>query len=256
LSKEWGVPYVVTEHTGPFSKVVNSTFKRISVKKIMENANAVLAVSNHLKNEILNNKIQPQRIEVTYNPVDTELFLMKENKHYKNIVFAGRMDENKGALRALKAFHLFYKANTDWTLTFCGEGIEMNSIKQYVKDEDLKEVIIIKGMLKEEEVAHEFQQADIFISPTQYESFGLAIAEAMSCGLPVITTITTAPPEYVNDSCGILLDVDNIEEMAEALSNMVANLDKYDANSIRASIVNQFGVSNFGQRLLSIYKSL
>ena len=111
-------------------------------------------------------------------------------------------------------------------------------------------------MLNEKEVAAEYKQADLFISPTQYESFGLSIAEAMSCGLPVITINTTAPPEYVNDLSGILLDVNDIENLASAMTTIVRNLENYDAKKIREQVVNQFGVSNFGQRLLTIYKSL
>lgn len=256
LSRKWKIPYVLTEHTGPFSKVINSSYKKYKVKNVMENANAVLAVSNHLKNEILSNGIHPKRMEVTYNPIDTDLFQLKEKKLFKNIVFAGRMDENKGALRALKAFEIFQKIHADWTLTLCGDGKEMVAVVEYVKSHQLENSVIIKGMLSEKEVATEFHQADVFISPTQYESFGLSITEALSCGLPVITTNVTAPQEYVNVSNGILLEVNNIEKMAEALIKMVENLENYNSEKIREQVVHQFSVSNFGQRLFTIYKSL
>ncbi|MCO6499343.1 MAG: glycosyltransferase [Vicingus serpentipes] len=256
LAVAWDVPYVLTEHTGPFSKVVNNPLKKFAVKRIMSNANAVLAVSEHLKREILANKIQLKRLEVTYNPVDTELFQLKKDQLYKNIVFAGRMDENKGALRAVKAFELFYKDHPDWTLTLCGGGREMQLIQKYILTHQMDKVVILKGMLSEEEVAAEFQQADIFISPTAYESFGLAIAEAMSCGLPVITTNQTAPPEYIDASSGILLNTNDVSEMAKALSLMAENIHQYNQQKIRRQIVTQFSVSNFGERLLTIYKSL
>lgn len=256
LSKKWKIPYVLTEHTGPFSKVVNSIYKKYKVKNVMKNASAVLAVSNHIKTEILSNGIHPKRMEVTYNPIDTDLFQLKENKSYKNIVFAGRMDENKGALRALKSFEIFQKIHTDWTLTLCGDGKEMVAVVEFVKTHHLNNSVIIKGMLSDKEVAVEYQKADVFISPTQYESFGLSIAEALSCGLPVITTNTTAPPEYINASNGILLDVNNIEHLAKALISIVENLDNYNSAKIREQAVHQFDVSNFGERLLNIYKSL
>lgn len=256
LAKHWKIPFVLTEHTGPFSSVVKGKIKHFWVKKIMQNANAVLPVSEHLKNEIITNKIHPKRIEVTYNPVNTELFKLKKDSLFKNIVFAGRLDENKGGLRAIKAFHIFYKINPDWTFTLCGDGREMNAIKQYVAEHHLENNVIIKGMLSENEVATLFQASDVFISPTQFESFGMAIAEAMSCGLPVITTNTTAPKEYVTKNNGILLNVNSVEEMAKALSYIITNLHQYNAEKTREQIESRFAFNNFGQRMLTIYKSL
>ena len=256
LAKYWNIPFVLTEHTGPFASVVKGKVKHFWVKKIMEKAAMVLTVSNHLKNEIAENKIYPKRIEVTYNPVNTELFKLKKDTLFKNIVFAGRLDENKGGLRAVKAFHIFNKINPDWTFTLCGDGREMDAIKQYVTIHQMERVVVIKGMLNEEEVAAIFQASDVFISPTQFESFGMAIAEAMACGLPVITTNKTAPKEYVTKNNGVLLNVDDIQEMAKALSDITSNLHQYHAENSRTQIVNQFGFNNFGQRMFSIYTSL
>lgn len=256
LANFWNIPFVLTEHTGPFASVVKGKIKHFWVKRIMEKAHVLLAVSNHLKNEIEASSIFPKRIEVTYNPVNTELFKLKKNVLFKNIVFAGRLDENKGGLRAVKAFHIFNKTNPNWTFTLCGDGREMNAIKQFVAAHKLESVVKIKGMLSENEVAAVFQTSDVFISPTQFESFGMAIAEAMSCGLPVITTNKTAPKEFVTKNNGVLLNVDDVEEMAKALTEITTNLHQFNAENSRAQIVNQFGFVNFGQQIFSIYKSL
>jgi glycosyltransferase involved in cell wall biosynthesis len=256
LSKLWKIPCVLTEHTGPFSSVVEGKIKYFWVKRIMEKVDVVLTVSNHLKNEILETNIHPKKIEVTYNPVNTELFRFKKNILFKNIVFAGRLDENKGGLRAIKAFNIFQKNYTDWTLTLCGDGREMQAIQQYISINKLENSVFIKGMLSEEKIALAFQQADIFISPTQFESFGMAIAEAMSCGLPIITTNKTAPKEYVTKVNGILLDVNDVEAMANALSEIANNLHQYNAENSRNQIVNQFSYNNFGKRIFSIYNTL
>ena len=256
LSKEWNIPYVLTEHTGPFSKVVEDSFKQFWVKKIMESADAVLAVSNHLKNEILESKIQPKKIIVTHNPVNTDLFKPKTGSGFKNIVFAGRLDENKGGLTAVKAFHKVLPELEGWTLTICGDGREMEPIMQYVRENQLEDKVIIKGLLSEEEVADAFSKADGFISPTLYESFGMSIAEAMATGLPVLTTNRTAPQEYVDESSGILVDTSDVDEVAKGLAKLINQLNQYDAGSIRNKVVEQFSVSNFGERMYSIYKSL
>ena len=74
LAKFWNVPFVITEHTGPWSAISSRPALLARVKKILEQADLVMPVSHHLENEILESAIHPSRIEVLGNPVDTEYF--------------------------------------------------------------------------------------------------------------------------------------------------------------------------------------
>jgi L-malate glycosyltransferase len=256
-SRKNNIPFVITEHTGPFSKVISNPLKKLWTKFIMEKANAILCVSAHAKEQILTSGITPRKTEIIFNPIDTTLFQKVEKKMLtKNMIFVGRFDQNKGALRALIAFHQFNKTNPDWTLTIVGNGKERKQLLQFIEENDLHQHVILKGFLSPKLLAEEFNNADFLISPTLHETFGLVIAEAMACGLPVITTNKTAPKELVGDDCGILIDPNNKEELLLSIQAMEKTIKNYDSNLIRDKIVNRCSVSNFGKRLFTIYQSL
>ena len=257
LSKRLNVPFVISEHTGPFSKVSNSFVKRNWAKYILNKANKVLTVSNHLKQEILDIGVHQSKIEVTYNPVDTNLFTLKENKILiKNILFVSRLEPFKGGLRTLKSFHQLLQKEGDWNLTICGEGVEKQAILQYITKNKLKDKVTIKGTLTKKELAKEIHKAAFLVYPSLHESFGLIPVEAMSCGIPVICTNQTAPKEYINAANGLLVHPNNIDEIAQAMQTLINNLSAYDAGNIRKQIVERFGFDNFGKNLIKIYSNI
>jgi len=256
LAKKLRVPFIITEHQGPFSMTSDSFWKLRWTRFIMQRANAVLTVSNHLKEEILTANIHPKKIVVTHNPVDTDLFQLKTNTATtNNILFVGRLDEFKGALRCVKAFHKITAQYPLYTFTIVGDGEDMLPIKSYIESNpSLKSKIYLKGSMSKAAIAAEMQVADFFIFPSRHESFGLVIAEAMSCGLPVIAGNQTAPKEYVTKDCGILIPPDDIDAMATAMQQILNNDSAYQANAIRQHIVSNFSFAVFGKRLQTIYQ--
>lgn len=256
LSRKKSIPFMITEHLGPFSVVTNSLWKWRWTKRIMQKADAVLTVSEHLKHEILDSGIRPASVQVTYNPVDTSLFALKENTRTRNILFAGRLDPFKGALRCLQAFDQVAAAHAGWTLTIAGDGEEMPALKAYLAEHpDLQVRVFLKGHMLKEALSAEMRKADFFVFPSRHESFGLVVAEAMACGLPVIAGNLTAPKEYVNAENGLLVPPDNVEAIAAAMWQMIDTAHAYDAAAIRGQVEARFGFENFGKKLAAIYRS-
>ena len=255
LAKKLRVPFIITEHQGPFSMTSDNFWKLHWTRFIMQKANVVLTVSNHLKEEILAAKIHPKKIIVTHNPVDTDLFSLKINtKTFNNILFVGRLDEFKGGLRCVKAFEKIISQHLQHKLTLIGDGEEMLPIKNYIEqNEVLKSKIHLKGSMSKAEIALQMQEADFLVFPSRHESFGLVIAEALSCGLPVIVGNLTAPKEYVTNDCGILIPPDDISAMANAMQQLILHHISYQPISIRHYIINNFSFEIFGQRLKTIY---
>ena len=256
IAKKLQVPFIITEHQGPFTMTTNSFWKLRWTRFIMQKADAVLTVSNHLKEEILAANIHPKKIIVTYNPVDTDLFQLKTNTAItNNILFVGRLDEFKGGLRSLKAFHKIMPNNPQHTFTLVGDGEEMQAIKNYLDiNPYLKAKVGLTGSLSKAKIAKQMQSADFFVFPSRHESFGLVVAEAMSCGLPVIVGNQTAPKEYVQTDSGLLVSPDDLEAMANTMQQLINNLSTYSSSVIRQHMVDGFSFSVFGKRLKAIYE--
>lgn len=257
LGKAWQVPAIITEHQGPFTMISDSFWKLAWARRTMQRADAVLTVSDHLRKEILASRIHPKTIHVTHNPVDTALFVQKPDRTYRNILFASRLDVFKGGLRTLKAFHHMAEANPDWKLTMVGDGEEYGAIEAYMRQHpELQSRVYLKGKMTKAEIAREMAEADFFVFPSLHESFGLVVAEAMSCGLPVIATNKTAPKEYISADSGILVPPEDVDAIAGAMQKMIQTHASYSASAIRGAVIERFGFENFGKKLNAIYQSL
>ena len=256
ISKKLKIPFVVTEHTGPYSSILNSWLKSNISKFVFNKAAKVLVVSEHQKNELLKLGITKEKVEVSFNPVNTDVYKLTTVSDSKNIAFVSRLDEFKGALRTLKAFHKLVEKYPNYILTIVGEGEEFNVINEYINSNNLNDKVILKGTLTKPQIAEVLNKSSFFVFPSRHETFGLVVAEALSCGLPVICTNQTAPKEFINEQNGILVHPDSVEEMVNAMEEMIKNRTQYDAVQIRQQIEERFGLDSFGKKLIEIYQKI
>jgi glycosyltransferase involved in cell wall biosynthesis len=258
LGRRLGVPVVLTVHTGPFQKLLRRRTTRWLTRRTLERVDCVCPVSEDLRHQIEDAGIRPNRTDVTYNPVDTELFVSSTRKESpRRIAFAGRLEEYKGGLRVVKAFAEIAERWPGWTLSIGGDGPERTAIQEFLDDNPgLYGRVDLLGECTKSELADLFAFSDFFVYPSRHETFGLVLAEAMSAGLPVIGPNCTAPPEYIDPRSGLLVPPDDLEAIARAMEQMLQTLSSYDRAAIRERVVQRFGFASFGRRLLDTYLSL
>lgn len=255
LSKILKIPFIISEHTGPFSKISSSFIKKRLAKFFITNSAGILTVSNHTRNEIQLGIGQKDKIMTSYNPVDTELFSINRSGKTNRIVFAGRLEEYKGAMRVLKAFYSLRDLFHNWELVIIGDGPEKINIENFLRTNIINNVILT-GQIDKSEIASIMGSSRFFVYPSEHESFGILIAEAMSCGLPVIVGNITGPLEFVDEYSGILIDPKNIDEITSSMEFMMNNFKNFDPVIIRNKIVSRFGLSVFGNYLNKIYNDV
>jgi glycosyltransferase involved in cell wall biosynthesis len=259
LADHWSVPIVITEHTGPWSAIASRKMVFRRAKSVMEKADILLPVSNHLKNEILQSGIQAKRVQVTGNPVDTELFSLRTNNltAHRNMLFVGRLDEFKGGMRTLKAFHSICDKLPEWTLTIAGEGVEAEVILEFIYRHNLQDrVDFHRGFVSREDLPGFFHRASLLVFPSIFESFGLVGAEAMATGLPVVITNRTGPVDYFGEGCGIQIIPESEKSIADGMMQVVKNIDQYNPAFIRAQISERFSIDKYANTLDGVYRSI
>ncbi len=247
-------PYVVSEHTGPFSRISNNTWYAYLARKTYQSAQAILTVSHYQKQQLVNFGIPAEKIIVTYNPVDTALFKPDEKvEKKKQIVFISRLDAFKGAMKCVSAFARILPENSDWQLVICGEGEEKQSIEQFVADNNLQDNVQLLPMQTREQMAKLFQASAFSVFLSLHETFGLVAAESVACGTPILCSNTTSLPEIISPKEGVPVNPEDEEEITRGMQYLINNYTRFNPLELHQSIEKRFGLQTFGRKLEHIY---
>lgn len=136
----------------------------------------------------------------------------------------GRLEEQKDQITLIKAFSRIASQFPDWNLRIIGEGSLRSFLKNQIETLNLDDRIALPGATSE--IDTEYANADIFVLPSLYESFGLVTAEAMSYGLPPIGfEDCPGTNELIQDGVnGILVNSSNrIRNLADAMVVLIEN---------------------------------
>lgn len=180
------------------------------------------------------NKIDPKEYFVVPNGIDINRFessgkIIKEWKRdgKKIILFTGRHDKRKGLDDLVNAFAIAKKDYQNVRLIIAGEGHETKKIKKLVFSKKIPDVDFY-NFFSETELAKVYRTCDIFVSTSKYnESFGRTLAEALSCGTPVIATKIEGILEWLdNKPFARLADPENPQDLSEKLLELLKLSDK------------------------------
>ncbi|MEH7255644.1 glycosyltransferase, partial [Neobacillus niacini] len=101
---------------------------------------------------------------------------------------------------------------------------------------------------------YQMQQCDAFLLPSAHETFGVVYIEALACGKPVIGAKNGGADGIINQTNGILIDVDNITQLISAMKTIYGNIDNYNNIEISKGCISNFGQKIIASRLLDIYE--
>ncbi len=138
------------------------------------------------------------------------------------LIIVARLVQQKGHCYLIEAFSKAFEKNQDLRLLIVGDGELKNTLQSQVKEKKLNHVIHFTGYRKN--IPDMLQASDIFVHPSLWEGFGLAILEAMACKAPVIATRVSAIPELVeNNESGLLVPAKDTEELEQAITLLSAD---------------------------------
>ncbi len=251
------IPYIVTEHSTIFfsRKIlfpVKSLFNLVSRK-----SKFILPVSDGLKEKMELLGIKGNYIKVP-NVIDTEIFCpIKKEKTDEIVRFLhiSSFHENKNIPGILRTVKKLSQIRSDFVFTIAGDGnlnkvIELKD-KYNIEDKYLK----LHGKLEEHEVAEFIQANDVFVMFSNFETFSIVIAEALACGLPVITSDLPNVPEFEGSNGVYIVEPRDEQALLNAMIYMINNHSNYDKNKLHEFVVKNFSNEVVGEKLLKIYNS-
>jgi N-acetyl-alpha-D-glucosaminyl L-malate synthase BshA len=203
------------------------------VKLSIEESDGVTAVSRFLKEKTLTNYHIDAKIEVINNFIDTKLYKPVCNTKFKNhvapngekiLIHTSNFRPVKRVCDTIKILEIVNK-KIPTKLLLIGDGPDRSKCERSVKEKGLDKQVIFMG--KQDGLEDLLSVGDIFLMPSQSESFGLAALEAMACGLPVISSSVGGLPELiVHNKTGYIAEFGDVERMAKYTLELLSNEKK------------------------------
>lgn len=179
----------------------------------------------------------------------------------RTVLYLSRIHPKKGIEILVEAWLLLSPSlRSTWKIIIAGNGDDdyMQSIKKLISSQKLNSEIEIVGPKFGKEKLDCYLNANLFVLPTYSENFGVVIAEALACGVPVITT-KGAPWEDLNShKAGWWIEI-GAEPLAEAF-NKAMNVSDYErfrmGKNGRSLVENKYTITSAAKQMIELYKWL
>lgn len=254
-SEKFGIPFNIVEHSSRIEKKINQVYYGKKIKRAYKSSIYSISVSDYLKNKI--KKYIDEDIIVVPNIVNTKQFNITKPKETEvpTMVTVGILDyrDKKGYLVLIDALEILHKKKIDFNCLIIGEGPNYENVQNIIKSKGLSKKIKLLGRVSNTELPKFYNSSDFFVSTSYVETFGVAILEAMSCGLPVVSTKSGGPEEFISSEIGLLCEV-NKEDIASKIMKMIKNYNKYNQERIRQKVLDEYSEEYYINQMKCIYE--
>jgi len=248
LSAERGIPFVITEHMGPFPLPVYARSDgglQPYIREPLERAHARIAVSPTLCERIASFGIP--RPAYVPNLVDERLYHPVPSEAGGKFVFFTlcQMEEVKGIPDLLLAIRTLLdrlpeadRARLEWR--FGGYGTQYEAFRARAGDLGLDPWLTWFGFMSREDARREYGECDAFVLASHHESFGIVVVEAAAFGKPVIATRSGGPEATIIPETGLLVAPGRPDELAAAMMSLFRGERTFDAARIREHFASRY----------------
>lgn len=209
----------------------------INFRRLLRRADAVIAVSQSTKNDLVGYGVSEKKITVIHNGLGSQFAVMSRNNPelisvkekyslpYRYILYLGTFEPRKNILSIIRAYEAMRASlgeqGAKYALVLAGtRGWKCEEMFSAIESSPYREHILLPGFIDDCDKGALYNLASIFVYPSLYEGFGFPPLEAMASGVPVITSHSSSLPEIVG-SAGILIDPYQPEELFLALCSLV-----------------------------------
>ena len=196
--------------------------------KVARKFSHIVTVSEFTKKDIAKEfSLDENRFHVVHNGINNEYFYPVQNgsRPENSIIVTNSADTPLKGLRYLLEAVSQIRKKQSVKLTVIGEPKKNGTVKRLVAELGIGDIVNFTGHIKNEEFASYYSKATIAVVPSLYEGFGLPAAEAMACGVPLISTSGGALPEVVGDA-GIIVPPADALALAKEITFLFNNQDQ------------------------------
>lgn len=252
--KENNVKCLLTEHSSVVHNTESSNFKFVKrLSNVYSNYNKILCVSSSLKRRI--ESLVSKKCYVVPNIVDTSVFNFIERRDCTfNILSVGELKRIK-RMDYLISYFSKLDLNKFNSLIIIGDGPEKRHLLKEINDLDLKNRVKLLGEKNRRDIFEISKQCNCFCLLSESETFGVAFIEAISSGLPVISTHCGGPEDFINDKNGQIINL-NEKSFERALDEIRTHHNSLLAKESSVEIKEMFSPTVVASKLIENYKEV
>lgn len=200
-------------------------------------ADLIICVSDSVREEVVRH-MPTQRVVVVRNGVNTSVFRKIECPKVYDAAFLGRLCHQKGIDVLLNAWKMVTLEFEEAKLVLIGGGDQDRVVhyKEIVRKLGLQDNVVMKGFILDEELVSLLNSSKLFVFPSRYDGFALAVAEAMACGLPCIISDIPAFRE-IYGGAAILVKPDDAECLANTIKEVLSNSSEMELLSRKSRML-------------------
>lgn len=256
------------------SKIKKKIFLFLFVKNFLKNASTIHFTVEAEKEEYLKAGLPLKKCVIIPNGIDFESldndiagadvvgfrkkFGIQENK--KIILFLSRIDWKKGLDTLIPAFAEVSRKNSDLVLIIAGADSlgYKKTVEDLIKKSNISNKVIFTGLLDGEERAAAFLSASIFVLPSLAENFGMAVAEAMYFGLPIIITEHVGIASLIRENNAGFIIKKNEGELSDSIFKIITDLkrSKEIGQHAKKLVEKEFSLLFITDKLLKLYNNI
>ena len=249
-------PWIVKRHywTRKFPALL--LYQRAAVKKA-----ACLQATAESEKENLLKLGYNTNVHVVRLGIDAEGISLKPSwKQTKQILFLSRVHVKKGINFLIEAAETLHKELEGYRIVVAGEGEAdyVASLKEMICAKELQDIVQLTGGVYGEEKWRLFQTSDFFVLPTHSENFGLAIAESLASGTPVITTTGTPWSDLNTAHAGAWIEV-GTQPLTDTLRRFLALSDderERMGRNGRRLIESKYSARGMAEEMMTVYRDV
>lgn len=262
IKKKYSIPLTITEHS---SDTVLGNIKKwqlLHLRNAYRAADIKIAVSPQCGQKLQN--IYREWSTDWYclpNIIDNQFIKKSESKIKKGInnlfifLTIGNLVNIKRHDILLCAFSKAFEQNNEVILHIGGEGPLKNQLVKLSQKLRISKRVKFLGRLNRDEVVRSMQGCNVFVSSSSYETFGVALIEALACGKPVIAVNEGGPKFIVNKNNGLLVPSNDIDFLSEALVEIKNSYKEYNPELIRKDCIQRFNENKIMLKLTDLYEN-
>jgi glycosyltransferase involved in cell wall biosynthesis len=228
---------------------------------------AVFAGSEEARRVLLSEyRLEPSRVHVVPLGVNGEVFRppakprprvpYEERKEGLRLLYVGPLVKRKSLDTLVEALPLVLASPVPCRLSFVGRGPDEPILRSLAERHGVAEKVDFAGYVEEPALVDWYQGSDLFVFPSTQEGFGLVLAEAMACGLPIVATTVPPMPEVIGDA-GLLVPPADPAAMAAAIVKLARDVDLRERMSRegRRRVEERYVWSRVARETLQKYRS-